>query len=314
VPVHGESYVAETPIVSITFVGRLSVGFFANRVGAELKMRWFVRVCARLAIAATWTSSAAALDAQVERGKYLSSANSLWEPLMLDSSELMLDSSESVNRVVRRYDVPSRDLRDNSSTTYEKRAQTPRLDFVDVNLPPAAMPTVVPTDHTIIALWSVFTSFMEGFASYCAMLHLPATFAAESCPTEATAGHPEKISARKRRRSIAVVSSSTSPGATGSELERDINRTAPGFPALSGQAGFAGFCGSPPFDIDGSNHEHWLTEPWSEIASRRTHRHREREIEKAVAALAQLDDRTLRDIGIPHRSQIEQVVRYCRDC
>jgi uncharacterized protein YjiS (DUF1127 family) len=40
----------------------------------------------------------------------------------------------------------------------------------------------------------------------------------------------------------------------------------------------------------------------------------EREIKKAVAALAKLDDRTLRDIGIPQRSQIEQVVRYCRDC
>jgi uncharacterized protein YjiS (DUF1127 family) len=34
---------------------------------------------------------------------------------------------------------------------------------------------------------------------------------------------------------------------------------------------------------------------------------REREIKKAVAALAKLDDRTLRDIGIPQRSQIEQV-------
>ena len=41
---------------------------------------------------------------------------------------------------------------------------------------------------------------------------------------------------------------------------------------------------------------------------------REREIKKAVAAFAKLDDRTLRDIGIPQRSQIEQVVRYCRDC
>jgi len=38
------------------------------------------------------------------------------------------------------------------------------------------------------------------------------------------------------------------------------------------------------------------------------------EIKRTVAALAELDDRTLRDIGIPHRSQIEQVVRYCRDC
>ena len=44
------------------------------------------------------------------------------------------------------------------------------------------------------------------------------------------------------------------------------------------------------------------------------HGSREQEIKKAVAALAKLDDRALRDLGIPQRSLIEQVVRYCRDC
>jgi hypothetical protein len=73
------------PILSITCVGRLSAIFGrvgAVRVGAEppawlavitrglgLTMRWFAHVLARLAIAATWTSSAAALDAQAECGK-----------------------------------------------------------------------------------------------------------------------------------------------------------------------------------------------------------------------------------------------------
>jgi uncharacterized protein YjiS (DUF1127 family) len=41
---------------------------------------------------------------------------------------------------------------------------------------------------------------------------------------------------------------------------------------------------------------------------------REREIRKAVYALSEFDDRTLRDMGIPSRSRIEHVVRYCRDC
>jgi uncharacterized protein YjiS (DUF1127 family) len=41
---------------------------------------------------------------------------------------------------------------------------------------------------------------------------------------------------------------------------------------------------------------------------------REREIKKAVYALSEFDDRTLRDMGIPSRSRIEHVVRYCRDC
>jgi uncharacterized protein YjiS (DUF1127 family) len=106
-------------------------------------MRWFVHVLARLTIAASCTNSAAALDAQVEHGKHPSFTSSLWE-------HLMLNSSESANGVARRYSV------------------------------------------------------------------------------------------------------------RGHEFER--------------------------------------------------------EIKKAVTALAEFDDRTLRDMGIPHRSQIEQVVRYCRDC
>jgi hypothetical protein len=49
----------------ITFVSRLSAGFFANRVGVVPKMRWFVHLLARVAITATCASSAAALEAQV---------------------------------------------------------------------------------------------------------------------------------------------------------------------------------------------------------------------------------------------------------
>ncbi|MGY4225026.1 uncharacterized protein YjiS (DUF1127 family) [Bradyrhizobium sp. USDA 4503] len=41
---------------------------------------------------------------------------------------------------------------------------------------------------------------------------------------------------------------------------------------------------------------------------------REREIKQAVAALSQFDDRTLRDLGIHGRADIERVVRYCHDC
>ena len=41
---------------------------------------------------------------------------------------------------------------------------------------------------------------------------------------------------------------------------------------------------------------------------------REQEIERAIAALAKLDDRTLLGLGISHRSHIEWTVRYCHDC
>jgi uncharacterized protein YjiS (DUF1127 family) len=40
----------------------------------------------------------------------------------------------------------------------------------------------------------------------------------------------------------------------------------------------------------------------------------EREIQKATRALAEFNDHTLRDLGIPDRSQIEFTVRFCREC
>lgn len=43
-------------------------------------------------------------------------------------------------------------------------------------------------------------------------------------------------------------------------------------------------------------------------------RERERKIKTTVAALAELDDKTLLGMGIPQRSQIEEVVRHCYDC
>jgi uncharacterized protein YjiS (DUF1127 family) len=53
---------------------------------------------------------------------------------------------------------------------------------------------------------------------------------------------------------------------------------------------------------------------YDKAAASWAHWRREREIRKAVAALAQFDDRSLRDMGISSRSEIEQVVRYCHDC
>jgi uncharacterized protein YjiS (DUF1127 family) len=38
------------------------------------------------------------------------------------------------------------------------------------------------------------------------------------------------------------------------------------------------------------------------------------EIRRTTRALAEFDDSTLRDLGIPDRSQIEFTVRFCREC
>ena len=203
----------------------------------------------------------------------------------------MLNSPGSLNGVARPYSVPSRELRialrDNSSPTHENLARAPRLDLADVKSPPVIMPTMTRADRQKTAPWSpLFTSFIEGFALYGAsyggaLLNAIATSSVESFPTEASTPQPEEISPCERRKFISLVSPAASPGTTAPARETSRN---------------------------------WRTKHWSAIAGRWADWRRQREIKKAVAALTKLDDGTLRGLGIPHRSQIEQVVRYCRDC
>jgi uncharacterized protein YjiS (DUF1127 family) len=267
-------------------------------------MRWLAHVLARLAIAATCTSSAAALDAHSERGEYPSAASSLWE-------HLMSNSFESVNKATRFNSAPSRELgfdpRHGHSIAPAELTWAPRSDGAEVNSFPAVIPTMTRVDAPGS---SVFAFFIEGFAlygaSYCGSLNAIAASPIEACPTEAQAEQPERLSVRERRGSIAIVYSSTSPGLAGAELDNETNRAGPESAVSSEDAGVS--------SIDGSNRRNWLTRPWAVIASRWAHWGRERKIKRAVAALMEFDDRTLRDIGIPSRSGIEQAVRYGRDC
>jgi uncharacterized protein YjiS (DUF1127 family) len=237
---------------------------------------------------------------------------------------LMLNSSESANRVARRYNAPTRqlrfDLRDNSRATHETRAQAPLVELADVNSPAAVMPAMTRAGRQNTAFWSsMLTFFMEGFAlygasygSYGTLPQAAATSAVEPCPAEASAPQPEQISSPERRSFTPIVFSNRD--VRGPELENDTNRNWRGSEALQENTGLAGIYGSPSFNTDRPDDRNWLTRSWTVIASRWGHWHREREIKKAVARLAELDDRTLRDMGIPHRSQIEQIVRRGRDC
>ena len=212
------------------------------------------------------------------RGKYPSSANSLWE-------YLMLNSSGSLNGLAKRYGVPNRKLRialrENSSTTHQNRAWAPPLDLADIKSSPAITPTMTRADRQNTGTWpSIFTFLTEGLALYGASYGALVSGIATP-PTEASARRPEKSSPCERRKFISIVSPSASAGVTAPERKTSPN---------------------------------WLAKPWRAIASRWTHWRRRREIKNAVAALTKLDDGTVQDIGIPHRSQIEQVVRCCRDC
>jgi hypothetical protein len=60
-------------------------------------------------------------------------------------------------------------------------------------------------------------------------------------------------------------------------------------------------------------HPGWLNRTWRAIASRWANWRREREINKIITAVAEYDDRMLRDMGFSSRSQIEQIVRNGRD-
>jgi uncharacterized protein YjiS (DUF1127 family) len=271
-------------------------------------MRWCAHVLGRLAIAATCTNSTAGLEAPVDRGDYTFSAYSLWE-------DIMSNSPEPANTMAIRYTGQGREpgmaAPEKTCTARGNLAQALQFDPGKTASSPSIMLAVTRADHEDAALRSsMFASFVRAFAlhgaSYCNLLHAIATSPVESCSVQTEA---ERLAVRERRTPLAVSSTSTSPKLTEIGLEQKANRSQ----ARSEAAALAEFGGSPSF-ANRPNPRHWLTSPCSTVASRWVQWRRERQIKKAAAALLALDDRTLRDIGIPHRSEIERVVRYCFDC
>jgi uncharacterized protein YjiS (DUF1127 family) len=167
--------------------------------------------------------------------------------------------------------------------------QTPaaRLDLPEPS--PAAISTTARAGYAPPSLWwSVLASFAEGFGAYGVALY-------------PTGDIPVQAILVARRESL------QHPGypdltATGHEHEIDL---------LSENTRLGG--GSTR---DARPPRHWnlLALIYDTFAALWARWHREREIRRAVVALAQFDDRTLRDMGIASRSEIEQVVRYCHDC
>jgi uncharacterized protein YjiS (DUF1127 family) len=223
----------------------------------------------------------------------------------------MLNSSRSVNRAARRFGVRDHkldfDLRDDNRAARRAPAEPARPDLVDVD---PSLGALLRVDRIFTA---VISACLEGFALY-AMAYLPPINPEQSSPAETETGQPEKLSVRERRRSIAIVSSSANPEAKQSKPGNGTHRTKSKSEALSEHAGVAESYRLRSFETDRSGHRQRPTMPWSRVASKWRHWRHEREIAALVADLAEFDDRTLRDIGIPHRSQIEQAVRYGRDC
>jgi uncharacterized protein YjiS (DUF1127 family) len=189
---------------------------------------------------------------------------------------------------------------DNRGTAGRKRTRTARPDLANLNLRPAVISVVARADRPNSGFGSVVTFFMEGFVLYGASLHPAAAFDIESLLSQEEPARQREPSSSQPRGSVSLVPPSANSLVAEQEHGTTIRQVE--------------FGRSPAIDVDRSGRWNWLTLSWKAIAVRWMKWREESQIKRAVAALAEFDDRTLRDMGIVHRSQIEQVVRYCRDC
>lgn len=221
-------------------------------------------------------------------------------------------NSQSAIAAVRRHSIPEQASRvaprDRRDIPVERSTPTEELSRAEVDLLPEARPAMAQPD----SIWpSLFWFFLEGFALYGASLHGLTTTVVTAISSGVGARRPQELSWRERQKSISLVSPAAHAETTVLEREDAIDGTASATRMPSTRDGFA----SPAHEVDRYRFVHpgWLTRTWCLVASRWANWRREREIKKAVAALAEYDDRVLRDMGVSHRSEIEQIVRYGRD-
>jgi uncharacterized protein YjiS (DUF1127 family) len=216
-------------------------------------------------------------------------------------------NSQSAIAAVRRYSSPEqashvtlRDKRDIPAKT-----PTAELSKAEANMLPEARPAMAQPD----AIWpSVYRFLLEGFALYGASVHGFAMSAVTPITSEAGAQRPPELSWRERLKPISLVSSAARAEMVVLESKDAVGRIAFG-------SGLPSTREAAAREVDRYRFVHpgWLTTTWRAIASRWENWRRERAINKAVASLAEYDDRMLRDMGFPSRSQIEQIVRNGRD-
>jgi uncharacterized protein YjiS (DUF1127 family) len=225
----------------------------------------------------------------------------------------MLNSQSSI-AAVRRHSILEQASRiasrDRLEIPAERSTPSAKIFKAEVDCLPETSLAMAQPDPT----WpSLLWFFLEGFALYGASLHGLATIAVTAIGSEASARRPKEPPRRHQGKSISLVSPATHVEVTVLGHEVAIYRSAPGTRTPSTRDGWP----SPAREVDRYRSVHpfhlAMIRNWRGIASRWAKRRREREVKEAVATLSQYDDRTLRDIGILHRSQIVQIVRYGRD-
>ncbi len=158
-------------------------------------------------------------------------------------------------------------------------------------------------DH---AAWSaVLTFLLEGFALYGASVHPAAACIIEGVPVQEKTTSTHRLSWAERAEPVSLVSPSVIPGLMANELDHDSHLP-------TEHAAIHEHDCVAVENTDRSGPWHAVISTLRSVADRWTHWRREREIEKTVACLTELDDRTLWDIGIPDRSLIEHAARWDR--
>lgn len=224
----------------------------------------------------------------------------------------MSNASQSANAALRRYNQPGHalriDARNERGVLHERSTEA----HGPAELAAKSLTATMSATGRADTIWQlVHWYFLEGFTLYGASLHWVATTAVTAIASKVNSQQRQKPTQSEQRKSVSLVSPAAR-AETAHEGEGGVNQTAFGTRMLSTRDGLA----SPSLDVDRYRFVHpgWLAMIWRGIARWWTKRRREREINDAVDALAEYDDRMLRDIGIPHRSQIEQIVRHGRDC
>jgi uncharacterized protein YjiS (DUF1127 family) len=203
---------------------------------------------------------------------------------------LKKQASRNVNRFVGLHD-PRKGaavcalLSDDSGIARQTPAARP--DLSESN--PAAILSIAKAGYAPTSLWwSVLASFAEGFGAYSVALYPTGDIPVQAIllAKRESPQHPgcRELTATGREHETGLLSEDIRLG-SGSTLDALLPR-----------------------------HRNLLTSIYDTAAALWAHWRREREIKRAVVALAQFDDRSLRDMGIASRSEIEQVVRYCHDC
>jgi uncharacterized protein YjiS (DUF1127 family) len=236
-------------------------------------------------------------DDAVTDSLQVSSMNSLWENPVLKRY-----ASESLNRTNRRGHALSGEqvraaLRNDRGIVRQTITRNVEPGLGKSGSTPARADGDESPEHR--AWLAVFTLFLEGCATSAVWLHPEAAFPYKDFPVQEKTVPQGGPWSPERPESASLVSAATIPSPAA--IEHDTNLPTEDICIFVDYV--------PALNIRQAGYRDAITSLWEAVAIRWKLWRREREIKKTVASLAELDDRTLRDIGITDRALIRHAAR-----